>query len=63
MVKSKAKALRHFKFDPVLKNEATFHCCLDLCELHSTSNKEVLGTGTAVRGINIKSVKKTFFLV
>ena len=57
MVKSKAKALRHFKFDPVLKNEATFHCCLDLCELHSTSNKEVLGTETEVRGINIKSVK------
>ena len=31
-VKSKAKALRHFKVDPVLKIYATFHNWLDLCE-------------------------------
>ena len=29
-VKSKVKALRHFKVDPVLKIDATFHCSLDL---------------------------------
>ena len=29
--KSKAKALRHLKFDPILKIFATFHGSLDLC--------------------------------
>ena len=30
-VKSKPKALWHFKVDPVLKIEETFHCRLDRC--------------------------------
>ena len=32
-VKSKAKALRHFKVDPILKIDAIFPTNLDLCDI------------------------------
>ena len=42
--KARAKALRHFKVDQVLKIDATFHRSLDLCEIEVVSL--VLGRST-----------------